>query len=44
MRVYFESGAVRVVRGVFYGWFGVQLEATVDGHPDPEKPSAISPR
>lgn len=26
MRLYFESGAVRVVRGVFYGWFGVELE------------------
>lgn len=26
MRLYFESGAARVVRGVFYGWFGVELE------------------
>lgn len=26
MRLYFESGATRVVRGVFYGWFGVELE------------------
>jgi hypothetical protein len=27
MRLYFESGATRVVRGVFYGWFGKELEA-----------------
>jgi putative transposase len=27
MRLYFDSGATRVVRGVFYGWFGKQLEA-----------------
>lgn len=26
MRLYFESGAMRVVRGVFYSWFGVELE------------------
>jgi hypothetical protein len=26
MRLYFESGATRVVRGVFYGWFGEELE------------------
>lgn len=27
MRLYFESGATRVVRGVFYSWFGAALEA-----------------
>jgi putative transposase len=27
MRLYFESGATRVVRGVFHGWFGKVLEA-----------------
>lgn len=27
MRLYFESGAVKVVRGVFYSWFGIELEA-----------------
>jgi len=26
MRLYFESGATRVVRGVFYSWFGAELE------------------
>jgi putative transposase len=26
MRLYFEAGATRVVRGVFYGWFGKELE------------------
>ena len=26
MRLYFELGAARVVRGVFYGWFGEELE------------------
>jgi putative transposase len=26
MRLYFESGAARVVRGVFYSWFGKKLE------------------
>jgi putative transposase len=30
MRMYFESGATRVVRGVFYGWFGKELEAIMD--------------
>ena len=29
MRLYFESGATRVVRGVFYGWFGEELEAVM---------------
>jgi hypothetical protein len=27
MRLYFKSGASRVVRGVLYGWFGKELEA-----------------
>lgn len=26
MRLYFKAGAARVVRGVFYGWFGLELE------------------
>jgi hypothetical protein len=30
MRLYFEAGATRVVRGVFYGWFGKELEAIMD--------------
>jgi len=30
MRLYFEAGAARVVRGVFYGWFGKELEAIMD--------------
>jgi putative transposase len=30
MRMYFESGATRVVRGVFYGWFGKELETIMD--------------
>jgi putative transposase len=29
MRLYFESGASRVVRGAFYAWFGVELEAVM---------------
>ncbi len=29
MRLYFESGATRVVRGVFYGWFGTELESVM---------------
>jgi hypothetical protein len=29
MRLYFEAGAMRVVRGGFYAWFGVELEAVM---------------
>jgi hypothetical protein len=29
MRLYFELGAASVVRGVFYGWFGAELEAVM---------------
>ena len=30
MRAYFETGAPRVVRGVFYGWFGRALESVME--------------
>src|SRR3990167_6144041 len=29
MRLYFENGAPRVVRGGFYAWFGEELEAAM---------------
>lgn len=30
MRAYFENGAPRIVRGVFYGWFGEELERVME--------------
>jgi hypothetical protein len=30
MRLYFESGATHVLRGVFYGWFGAELEMVIN--------------
>lgn len=31
MKLYFESGAPKVVRGGFYAWFNPRLEATMEG-------------